>query len=42
MTWFTSDTHFGHDDVLKFTDRPWGTIRQMNLVIVANITHVSA
>lgn len=22
MIWFTSDTHFGHENVLKFTDRP--------------------
>jgi len=21
MIWFTSDTHFGHESVLKFTDR---------------------
>ena len=26
MIWFTSDTHFGHENVLKFTDRPWETI----------------
>lgn len=30
MIWFTSDTHFGHENVLKFTDRPWETIQQMN------------
>lgn len=37
MIWFTSDTHFGHENVLKFTDRPWETIQQMNSSIVANI-----
>lgn len=37
MILFTSDTHFGHENVLKFTDRPWETIQQMNSVIVANI-----
>lgn len=37
MIWFTSDTHFGHENVLKFTDRPWETIQQMNSAIVANI-----
>ena len=37
MIWYTSDTHFGHENVLKFTDRPWETIQQMNSVIVANI-----
>ena len=30
MIWFTSDTHFGHENVLKFTGRPWETIWQMN------------
>lgn len=34
MIWFTSDTHFGHENVLKFTDRPWETIWQMNDAIV--------
>lgn len=37
MIWFTSDTHFGHENVLKFTDRPWETIWQMNAAIVDNI-----
>ncbi len=37
MIWFTSDTHFGHENVLKFTDRPWGTIQQMNSAIVDSI-----
>lgn len=37
MIWFTSDTHFGHENVLKFTDRPWETIWQMNDAIVDNI-----
>lgn len=32
MIWFTSDTHFGHENVLKFTDRPWETI----LVVVVS------
>ena len=37
MIWFTSDTHFGHENVLKFTDRPWETIWQMNSAIVDSI-----
>lgn len=29
MIWFTSDTHFGHENVLKFTDRlPVGVRRE--------------
>lgn len=38
MIWFTSDTHFGHENVLKFTDRPWETIWQMNDAIVDSIS----
>lgn len=37
MIWFTSDTHFGHENVLKFTGRPWETIWQMNDAIVDSI-----
>ena len=37
MIWFTSDTHFGHENVLKFTERPWETIWQMNDAIVDSI-----
>ena len=29
MIWFTSDTHFGHENVLKFPARPWEPIWQM-------------
>jgi putative phosphoesterase/phosphohydrolase len=35
MIWFTSDTHFGHENVLKFTDRPWETIQQMKSLLDA-------
>jgi calcineurin-like phosphoesterase family protein len=37
MIWFTSDTHFGHSNVLEFTKRPWKSIDEMNRAIVANI-----
>lgn len=39
MIWFTADTHFGHANVLRFTDRHerWDTIEQMNHGLVANI-----
>ena len=42
MIWFTSDTHFGHENVLKFTDRPWETIWQMNDAIVDSINGMVA
>ena len=39
MIWFTADTHFGHANVLRFTDRHerWNTIEQMDTGFVANI-----
>ena len=37
MLWFTSDTHFGHANVLGFTDRPWSGIEAMNRGIINNI-----
>jgi calcineurin-like phosphoesterase family protein len=29
-TWFTSDTHFHHANILKFTQRPYATVEEMN------------
>ena len=37
MIYFTSDTHFGHENVIRFTGRPYGTVAQMNHALVANI-----
>lgn len=34
MLWFTSDTHFGHANVLNFTDRPFGDIAHMNRALI--------
>lgn len=34
MIWFTSDTHFGHANVLDFCERPWDTIEAMNDALV--------
>lgn len=28
--WFTSDTHFGHENILRFCNRPFETIEKMN------------
>lgn len=37
MIWFTSDAHFGHENMLRLSDRPWSTVAQMNEAMVANI-----
>lgn len=34
MIWFTSDTHFGHANVLAFCGRPWGTVGEMGDALV--------
>jgi len=30
MDFFTSDLHFGHKDVIRFCDRPFSTLQEMN------------
>jgi calcineurin-like phosphoesterase family protein len=34
--WFTSDTHFGHAAVLQYSKRPWPTVEEMDLHLMAN------
>jgi len=34
--WFTSDTHFGHANIIKFCDRPFSDIREMNEKLIHN------
>ena len=37
MIYFTSDTHFGHANVIRFAGRPWQTIEQMDAALAASI-----
>lgn len=34
MIWFTSDTHFGHEVVLRSCERPWASVSEMNGALV--------
>ena len=34
--WFTSDTHFNHSNILRFTNRPWSTIEEHDEALIQN------
>ena len=33
-TWFTSDPHFGHANIIRFCDRPFDDVQAMNDALV--------
>ena len=32
--WFTSDTHFGHENIIKYCKRPFKSLEHMNMEII--------
>lgn len=34
--WFISDTHFGHANILKFDNRPFGSIKEHDAILIEN------
>lgn len=38
--WYTADTHFGHENVIRFCNRPFKTASQMDGIILENMWKV--
>ena len=36
QTWFTSDHHFGHKNIIGYCDRPFDSVEEMNEALVEN------
>lgn len=41
-TWFTSDTHFGHEAIIGYAKRPFASVEEMDRVLIANWNAVVA
>jgi len=42
MTWFTSDSHFGHANIVKYTGRPFDNVYEMDAALIKNWNAVVA
>lgn len=35
--WYTADTHFGHDNIIKHCNRPFESASHMDAMLLANL-----
>lgn len=38
--WFTSDTHYGHRNIIDYCQRPFGSVHHMNQAMISNWNQV--